>query len=66
MYYHILVTEIWGFGEVGIAPDWQSGGQGFESPKLHGLKMAILSRYSLFLYKNKNQYLKVPPMGINK
>jgi len=28
--------------------------------------MAILSRYSLFLYKNKNQYLKVPPMGINK
>jgi hypothetical protein len=25
----------WGCGAVGSAPDWQSGGQGFESPQLH-------------------------------
>ena len=25
----------WGCGAVGSAPDWQSGGKGFESPQLH-------------------------------
>ena len=28
----------WGCGAVGSAPDWQSGGQGFESPQLHHKK----------------------------
>ena len=31
----------WGIGEVGIALDWQSRGQGFESPILHQTKTVI-------------------------
>lgn len=42
------MENIRGFGEVGIAPDWQSGGQGFKSPKLH-LEMARNTYPSLFL-----------------
>lgn len=38
MYYDIIEEIMWGFGEVGIALDWQSGDQGFESPKLHQIK----------------------------
>lgn len=34
----MLILSIWGFGAVGSAPDWQSGGQGFKSPKLHQRK----------------------------
>ena len=35
-FYYVPDTEaVWGCGAVGSAPDWQSGGQGFESPQLH-------------------------------
>lgn len=34
----ISMLDPWGIGEVGIALDWQSRGQGFESPILHQIK----------------------------
>ena len=29
------MKDSWGIGEVGIASEWHSEGQGFESPMLH-------------------------------
>jgi hypothetical protein len=31
----IISFPSWARGAVGSAPDWQSGGQGFESPRVH-------------------------------
>src|ERR1700674_4884892 len=33
-YHHLLLTS-WARGAVGSASDWQSEGQGFESPRVH-------------------------------
>ena len=39
-YMLLWITEnnAWAFGAAGSAPDWQSGGQGFKSPKVHQRK----------------------------
>src|ERR1700675_4675236 len=33
--YHLLLSGSWARGAVGSASDWQSEGQGFESPRVH-------------------------------
>ena len=49
-----------GCGEVGIASDWQSEGQGFESPHLHQLKTHKRAVEVLFFYAQRLAEVKKP------
>src|SRR4029077_16389804 len=39
----ITLAEAWGRGAAGSASDWQSEGQGFESPRLHQIALSCIT-----------------------
>ena len=42
---------MWGYGEVGIALEWHSRGQGFESPYLHQIRTMILIQWKTLEFR---------------
>ncbi len=48
-----MKPNIWAFGAAGSAPDWQSGGQGFKSPKVHQKKNTPSLCWSILFFESK-------------